>query len=73
MIQRTHISISAIVQHKEGETESLVEGDDEEDEDMVPMIDPATGEWGGPTKGGTFPEPTRYGDWERQGRCSDFR
>ncbi|CAH9059083.1 unnamed protein product [Cuscuta epithymum] len=27
-----------------------------------------TGEIGGP-KG---PEPTRYGDWERGGRCSDF-
>ncbi|MDZ7748957.1 MAG: DUF1674 domain-containing protein [Halofilum sp. (in: g-proteobacteria)] len=29
---------------------------------------PATGETGGP-KG---PEPTRYGDWERKGRCIDF-
>lgn len=26
------------------------------------------GEYGGP-KG---PEPTRYGDWERKGRCIDF-
>jgi hypothetical protein len=25
-------------------------------------------EFGGPTG----PEPTRYGDWERNGRCSDF-
>jgi hypothetical protein len=29
---------------------------------------PKTGESGGP-KG---PEPTRYGDWERNGRCTDF-
>lgn len=29
---------------------------------------PNTGEIGGP-KG---PEPTRYGDWERKGRVSDF-
>lgn len=29
---------------------------------------PHTGEIGGP-KG---PEPTRYGDWERKGRCTDF-
>ncbi|XP_063215620.1 succinate dehydrogenase assembly factor 4, mitochondrial-like [Bacillus rossius redtenbacheri] len=29
---------------------------------------PETGEVGGP-KG---PEPTRYGDWERKGRVSDF-
>lgn len=27
-----------------------------------------TGEIGGPRG----PEPTRYGDWERKGRCSDF-
>ena len=27
-----------------------------------------TGEWNGPRG----PEPTRYGDWERGGRCSDF-
>lgn len=29
---------------------------------------PAVPETGGP-KG---PEPTRYGDWEKGGRCSDF-
>lgn len=29
---------------------------------------PNTGE----VKGPTGPEPTRYGDWERKGRCSDF-
>ena len=40
--------------------------------DAVPMVDPASGEWGGPTKGGKRPEPTRFGDWERSGRCSDF-
>ncbi|RWR80272.1 succinate dehydrogenase assembly factor 4, mitochondrial [Cinnamomum micranthum f. kanehirae] len=31
-------------------------------------VNKQTGEIGGP-KG---PEPTRYGDWERGGRCSDF-
>lgn len=29
---------------------------------------PATGEVGGPEG----PEPTRYGDWEKKGRCIDF-
>ncbi|HLA71236.1 MAG TPA: DUF1674 domain-containing protein [Steroidobacteraceae bacterium] len=29
---------------------------------------PATGELGGPQG----PEPTRFGDWERNGRCIDF-
>ncbi len=32
----------------------------------IPLEQPK--EIGGP-KG---PEPTRYGDWERKGRCSDF-
>ena len=44
----------------------------EEEEEPVAMVDPSTGEWGGPTRGGTRPEPTRFGDWERNGRCSDF-
>lgn len=33
-----------------------------------PRADPKSGESGGP-KG---LEPTRYGDWERNGRCTDF-
>jgi len=45
---------------------------DDDAADMVPMIDPATGEWNGPTRGGINPEPTRFGDWERKGRCTDF-
>ncbi|XP_060896509.1 succinate dehydrogenase assembly factor 4, mitochondrial [Labrus mixtus] len=31
-------------------------------------VNPATKEKGGPRG----PEPTRYGDWERKGRCVDF-
>jgi len=31
-------------------------------------INPETGEFGGPRG----PEPTRYGDWERKGRVTDF-
>ncbi|ERN12089.1 hypothetical protein AMTRI_Chr13g88620 [Amborella trichopoda] len=38
---------------------------DEEEEDHV---NKETGEIGGPRG----PEPTRFGDWERNGRCSDF-
>lgn len=42
------------------------------EEDPLPPwpndINPHTGEVGGPRG----PEPTRYGDWERKGRCSDF-
>ena len=52
------------------------EDDEMEQEDM--FVDPyedfqyKTKEWGGPRRGGRFPEPTRYGDWERKGRCTDF-
>lgn len=46
------------------EEESDESEEDEEDED----VNKVTGEIGGP-KG---PEPTRFGDWERNGRCSDF-
>ncbi|EJW86567.1 hypothetical protein WUBG_02520, partial [Wuchereria bancrofti] len=31
-------------------------------------VNPVTGEIGGPAG----PEPTRFGDWERKGRCIDF-
>eukprot|EP00088_Acartia_fossae_P029914 TRINITY_DN30840_c0_g1_i1.p1 TRINITY_DN30840_c0_g1~~TRINITY_DN30840_c0_g1_i1.p1 ORF type:complete len:116 (+),score=30.87 TRINITY_DN30840_c0_g1_i1:38-385(+) len=31
-------------------------------------VNPSTGEVGGPRG----PEPTRYGDWERKGRVTDF-
>ena len=53
-------------------------GDDEDDfEEMFVNSHPSLGlgsqkEWGGPTRGGKLAEPTRFGDWERKGRCSDF-
>jgi hypothetical protein len=52
------------------------DGEEEEQEEM--FVEPHASfefkgkEWGGPTRGGRLPEPTRYGDWERKGRCSDF-
>lgn len=33
-----------------------------------PALEPPAEEIGGPRG----PEPTRYGDWERNGRCTDF-
>lgn len=47
-----------------GEDEDAEEdlGDDEE------FVNPLTGERGGPRG----PEPTRFGDWEKGGRVSDF-
>jgi len=54
------------------------ENENEEDEMEEMFVDAFDGfihekrEWGGPTRGGRLPEPTRYGDWERKGRCTDF-
>ncbi|KAE8722180.1 Detected protein of unknown function [Hibiscus syriacus] len=47
------------------ESKNKEEGEDGDEGDHV---NKETGEVGGP-KG---PEPTRYGDWERNGRCYDF-
>jgi len=49
-----------------------VEEHEDEMEEMFVMGPSGTMEWGGPTRGGQHKEPTRYGDWERKGRCSDF-
>jgi len=51
--------------------------DDIEMEDMFVTPDLASltdygKEWGGPRRGGRFLEPTRFGDWERKCRCTDF-
>eukprot|EP00934_Nitzschia_sp_Nitz4_P007013 Nitzschia sp. Nitz4//scaffold36_size144017//97667//98283//NITZ4_003104-RA/size144017-snap-gene-0.197-mRNA-1//1//CDS//3329549510//7003//frame0 len=57
-------------------TPPAADDDDMEEEEMFVEADSSLGhdmaEWGGPRRGGRFPEPTRFGDWERQGRCSDF-
>lgn len=50
--------------------------DDEEDEneyeEMFVKTEFNNIEWGGPLRGGRMPEPTRFGDWERKGRCTDY-
>lgn len=44
------------------------EGESDEGDEGEEYVNRETGEVGGPRG----PEPTRYGDWERKGRCSDF-
>ena len=51
--------------------------EDDDEEEMFVTSDPVLGlgsvrEWGGPRRGGALAEPTRFGDWERKGRCTDF-
>ncbi|XP_040380795.1 succinate dehydrogenase assembly factor 4, mitochondrial [Oryza brachyantha] len=53
---------------KEGKGEDASAGKEAAQEDGGEHVNKATGEIGGPRG----PEPTRYGDWERGGRCSDF-
>jgi len=54
--------------NKESITTAAEEDDGEEDESMYEHVNEETGERGGPRG----PEPTRYGDWERKGRVTDF-
>eukprot|EP01018_Ginkgo_biloba_P003646 Gb_41273 [translate_table: standard] len=57
------------IEGKRAEEEEEEKHEDEsEDEGGGEYINPETGEMGGPRG----PEPTRYGDWEKGGRCSDF-
>ncbi|CAG2176287.1 unnamed protein product [Oppiella nova] len=55
--------------HSEGQSDSE---DNQSYEDpfaaFTDGVNPRTGERGGPTG----PEPTRFGDWERKGRVTDF-
>jgi hypothetical protein len=71
--------MSVILTGKEAQKALTIDGaaedeDEDEDDDMVEMfiMGPGGMEWGGPTRGGKHPEPTRYGDWEQKGRCTDF-
>ncbi|KAI3862475.1 hypothetical protein MKX03_011563 [Papaver bracteatum] len=50
---------------EEERSSSSSSSDEEEDDNGANKL---TGEIGGPRG----PEPTRYGDWEKNGRCSDF-
>ena len=70
-------AFSVIVKGKQAEgvtIDGVMSPLDDDNEDMVDMFTegPAGVEWGGPTRGGKYPEPTRYGDWEQKGRVSDF-
>ncbi|CAN0901841.1 Succinate dehydrogenase assembly factor 4, mitochondrial [Linum grandiflorum] len=46
----------------------LAEEEEEEEDEEDDGVNKETGEIGGPRG----PEPTRYGDWEQKGRCTDF-
>lgn len=55
-------------EHKDTETPKHRDAEKEPLPEWPDGVNPHTGEKGGP-KG---PEPTRYGDWERKGRVTDF-
>ena len=55
------------------EKKELINEDDEiEYEEMFVKTTFNNIEWGGPLRGGRMSEPTRFGDWERKGRCTDY-
>jgi hypothetical protein len=59
-----------------GDLDDIDDDDLDEQEEMFVEPHESFGhnmvEWGGPRRGGRLPEPTRFGDWERKGRCTDF-
>jgi hypothetical protein len=59
-------------QEKCGSVPNETEEDEEDEWEDMFIEGPAGIEWNGPTRGGARPEPTRFGDWERKGRVSDF-
>ena len=59
-------SFSGNEQSPDGENGEVSEEEDQGEGGV--HVNEQTGEVGGPRG----PEPTRYGDWERNGRCSDF-
>ena len=78
-----HIAESGVKEIKEDNMTGIeedhaaeVEDDEMEQEEMFVSPDISLGtdkvEWGGPRRGGRLAEPTRFGDWERKGRCTDF-
>ncbi len=52
----------------QAKTNDAKKPDDIQPEPVMDVKKNAGGEIGGPQG----PEPTRYGDWERRGRCIDF-
>ncbi len=73
--ENTKTSTTKSSQSKCGDEPVAKSSQEEEEEELEEMFieGPVGLEWGGPTRGGRRPEPTRYGDWERKGRVSDFR
>ncbi|KAL0358878.1 UNVERIFIED_CONTAM: Succinate dehydrogenase assembly factor 4, mitochondrial [Sesamum angustifolium] len=57
-IKKAHNQIG---EWRKGSKDEEIDGGDE-------FVNKQTGEVGGPRG----PEPTRYGDWEKNGRCYDF-
>ncbi|XP_050221760.1 uncharacterized protein LOC126671956 [Mercurialis annua] len=66
LLSRVTMSSSSQKQPQSDQIPNKKNGDKNEPKNKQNPKD--TEEFGGP-KG---PEPTRYGDWERNGRCSDF-
>ncbi len=70
-MSETHtVSKNAVNVTGSGESEAVMHETSAADKAAVSITVPAERplETGGPTG----PEPTRYGDWERKGRCIDF-
>ncbi|CAA2957654.1 Hypothetical predicted protein [Olea europaea subsp. europaea] len=68
--QKKEPSVSEINEKAQNhiEDEKKFDSKEEDEDEDDGYRNKVTGELGGPRG----PEPTRYGDWEKNGRCSDF-
>ncbi|VDM46318.1 unnamed protein product [Toxocara canis] len=73
-VKKGKLSVEETMKKKtpKGKLDDSVDEDKPYEDPYLPRhpggVNPITGEIGGPAG----PEPTRYGDWERKGRVSDF-
>lgn len=70
--QSANITKSVSLNNKDVKCDNNSNLSEEDDLEEMFILGPSGMEWNGPTRGGSRPEPTRYGDWERKGRASDF-
>ncbi|CAI9771988.1 unnamed protein product [Fraxinus pennsylvanica] len=66
--EKKETSVSEINEKTQNQNEDEKKFDPKDYDEDDGYRNKVTGEIGGPRG----PEPTRYGDWEKNGRCSDF-
>ena len=69
--EKTHTSYNNVIS-KVNNNNIDVNDDYDDDENIFMKTSFNNIEWGGPLRNGNYLEPTRFGDWEKKGRCTDY-